>query len=487
MTTTAGLQEVSVAALPPQRLVPVLGADRVAHFQEVAATLQQKLGGHVIWNVSSTAQGGGVAEMLRALLGWARGVGMDARWLVIPGPPEFFALTKRVHNHIYGFAGDGGELGPTEHALYASTLAPSAQELRAVVRAGDVVVLHDPQTAGLADAVRAVGAIVVWRCHIGRDHPNHFSAQGWGFLEPYLRKVDQVVVTLPAFAPPWLTAEQVSAIPPSIDPFSPKNHPLSPEQVRGILVHTGVLQGLPDAAALPTFTRTDGSPDRVDRRADVLQSGPPAPPDVPLVVQVSRWDHAKDMGGVMASFAELVAPRTPAHLLLAGPAVTGVADDPEARAVLLACMQQWSELPDWIRARIHLACLPMADIDENAAIVNAIQRHASVVTQKSLAEGFGLTVAEAMWKGRAVVASAVGGIQAQVVDGASGILLDDPHDLAAFGAALRQLLDDPALAEKLGQGAEQRVRDMFLGDTHLERWVALLLTLLGTASGGATS
>ena len=477
MVRVVSLCEVPVHALPPDRLEEVLGRRRLSTFLETAAQVRDNLDGAIIWNVNSTAGGGGVAEMLRALLPWARGADINTRWLVVSGSPDFFAVTKRVHNHIYGFRGDGGPLGPSERAVYERTLAENAHEIRALIRPGDVVILHDPQTVGLAQAMRTAGATVIWRCHIGRDTPNSLSEEGWAFLRPYIAAVDRVVVTRASFAPPWLSPEQITVIAPSIDPFSPKNQPMTPGMVRHILVHTGLLQGPDGPEPLPVFLRPDGSPGRIDRHADTLQSGPMAPVDVPLVVQISRWDHTKDMGGVMRAFAEEVATHTPAHLLLAGPSVTGVADDPEATQVLLECMQQWQRLPQAVRSRIHLACLPMTNIDENAAIVNAIQRHATVVTQKSLAEGFGLTVTEAMWKARPVVATAVGGIQDQIVTGESGILLDDPHDLPAFGRAVRALIENPALADRLGKAAKARAGELFLGDTHLERWAELVLAL----------
>jgi trehalose synthase len=162
------------------------------------------------------------------------------------------------------------------------------------------------------------------------------------------------------------------------------------------------------------------------------------------VLQVSRWDRLKDMSGVMAGFAEHTAPAGPGHLILAGPAVEGVSDDPEGLAVYEDCLAQWRGLPAEIRRRVMLVTLPLDDVDENAAMVNALQRQAAVVAQKSLAEGFGLTVAESMWKGRPTAGSAVGGIQDQIVDG-TGVLLADPTDLAEFGAALRMLLDRPDL------------------------------------------
>jgi trehalose synthase len=249
-----------------------------------------------------------------------------------------------------------------------------------------------------------------------------------------------------------------------------------PDEVEAVLRYVGLVGG--DGPPPRTgFTRGDGSPGRIDRHADVLQTGPAPPPDAPLVVQVSRWDRMKDMAGVMTAFVKHVDGSIGAHLLLAGPVVTGVADDPEGADVLDECVQVWRQLPHSERTRIHLACVPMRDPDENFVIINAIQRHAAVVTQKSIAEGFGLTVAEAMWKSKPIVASAVGGIVDQIVSGEDGLLIDDPHDLAAFGQAVRRLLDDPAYAASLGANARRRAQAEFLGDRHLERYAQLFAQL----------
>jgi trehalose synthase len=196
-------------------------------------------------------------------------------------------------------------------------------------------------------------------------------------------------------------------------------------------------------------------------------------------VQISRWDRMKDMAGVMSGFVQHVDRSLGAHLILCGPAVAGVADDPEGAEVLDECVGLWRDLPHATRSRVHLACIPMSDPDENAAVVNALQRHASVVVQKSLAEGFGLTVAEAMWKERPVVASAVGGIVDQIEDGTHGLLVDDPRDLRAFGVAVESLLRDSAEAARLAQNARRRVIDQFLGDRHLEQYGALFEQLAG--------
>ena len=193
-----------------------------------------------------------------------------------------------------------------------------------------------------------------------------------------------------------------------------------------------------------------------------------------MVLQVSRWDRLKDMVGVLTGFADhLDDLPEDVHLMLAGPDVAGVTDDPEGAEVLAECRAAYFDRPPEVRRRIHLCSLPMDDIDENAYLVNALQRHASVVVQKSLIEGFGLTVTEPMWKGRPVIASRVGGIQDQIVHGESGVLLDDPADSEAYAAALAQVLGDPEFAARLGEAAHERVRDRYLGDRHLMQYVDL--------------
>jgi trehalose synthase len=218
----------------------------------------------------------------------------------------------------------------------------------------------------------------------------------------------------------------------------------------------------------------------VTRPAAVTGEGRPGPAD-PLVVQVSRWDRLKDMAGVMRGFAEYVAPGGGGYLLLVGPAVAEVSDDPEGAAVFADCLRQWHGLPAAARARILLVTLPLDDVDENAAMVNALQRHATVIAQKSLAEGFGLTVAEGMWKARPVVGSAVGGIIDQIAYG-TGILLPDPRDLKAFGVAVRELLDDPDESGRMGLAAQRYIADHYVGDLHLLRYANLFDAMMSPSA-----
>jgi trehalose synthase len=472
------LTEVEVQALDAARFEPLIGPERMARFEAVAAATRERLGRRAVFNVNSTAAGGGVAEMLQTLLAYARGAGVDARWLVIQGDPSFFAITKRIHNGLYGSAGDRGSLDAAERAHYEAVTRANAEELLAVLTPGDVVLLHDPQTAGLAPALRRAGTMVVWRCHVGCDEPNEWTERAWAFLRPYLEDVEAYVFSRAEFAPGWLDSGRLFVIPPSIDPFSAKNEPISERNVRLALAYAGLLEG-DGAPPIVPFTRRDGSPGRITRRADVVQTGPPPPPDAPLVVQASRWDAMKDMAGVMEGFARHVDHALGAHLVLAGPAVTGVADDPEAAEVYNDCLARWRRLPHARRSRVHLACTPMADPDEAAALVNALQRHATIACQKSLAEGFGLTVAEALWKGTPVVASAVGGIVNQVTSGKDGILVQNPTDLEEFGDALERLLRNPAETAHLGHNGRERATRDLLGDTHLARYADVLATLLG--------
>jgi len=468
------LTEVDVRPADIGRFESLIGAERMAHLRAVARELERALAGGSIVNVNSTAVGGGVAELLQTLLAYARGAGIHARWLVVGAEPDFFAITKRIHNGLYGTPGDGGDLGDAERRRYEETLEPNGEALAAALRPRDVVLLHDPQTAALAPGLRAAGVPVVWRCHVGRDEPNEWTERSWEFLRPYVGDVDGYVFSREGFAPAWVDRARLTVIPPSIDPFSPKNQPLDPEDVAAMLAGVGLLE--PESrSSEPRFARRDGSFGRIERTLDLVGDGP-IPRGVPIVLQASRWDAMKDMPGVMEAFARVVAPNRDAHLVLSGPAVRGVTDDPEAVAVFDECVRRREALPAEIRRRVHLACTPMDDPDEAAAIVNAQQRYATVVVQKSLAEGFGLTVVEAMWKARPVVASRVGGIVDQITDGEHGLLVG-ATDLEAFGAAVDGLLGDPAEAGRLAANAYERARTHFLGDRHLIQYGEALAAL----------
>jgi trehalose synthase len=400
------LTSVDVGTMPLERFATVLLPEPLNELQQGIREAPEVLAGRRVWNVSSTASGGGVAEMLTTLLAYARGIGVDARWEVIGGGAGFFELTKRIHNRLHGFPGDGGPLGEAERDLYEASLVASGEALARIVRSGDIVIFHDPQTAGLVPVMRACGVPVVWRCHVGVDQPNALVRETWRFLEPYVAAADVAVFSRAEFVWDGLDPARVAIITPSLDAFAPKNQLLDEPTVAAILNVSGLC---PDGSSAPAaFERMDGTPDLVRRRATLTEERTLRPGEN-CVLQISRWDALKDPRGVVAGFAEYIAPHCDAHLVCAGPDVDGVADDPEGARVLDDVREQWARLPRGLRTRIHLAVLPVADPQENGAIVNALQRSAAVVVQKSLAEGFGLTVAEAMWKGRPVAASRIGG------------------------------------------------------------------------------
>jgi trehalose synthase len=323
---------------------------------------------------------------------------------------------------------------------------------------------------------------VIWRCHIGHDEINEEVELGWRFLAPYVRDASAYVFSRASYVPPILEASRAHVIAPSIDPFSPKNQLLGEEAVHAILTHTGIVGGRLDGPTV--FAREDGTPGRVDRIAESIREGPPPAVETPLVVQVSRWDRLKDPMGVLTAFAQL--DRDDAHLVLAGPNTAGIIDDPEDVAVYAATVETWRALPDAVRRRCHVVSLPTADVGENAAVVNALQRHATVIVQKSLHEGFGLTVSEAMWKGRPVVASAVGGIRDQVDDGVQGLLLRDPTDRAEFVEALRRILGDTAAAHRMGHAGHERVLERYLGVDSLLRYGGLIESLDAAVAAAAS-
>jgi trehalose synthase len=470
------MHEVEVSSMSPDRFRSVLPPERLAAFERGIEDGRRLLAGRVVWNVNSTARGGGVAELLQSLVAYARGAGVDVRWVVIEGTTEFFAITKRIHNRLHGSLGDGGPLDDETRRVYEQVLVDNLPPLADQVRPGDIVIVHDPQPAGLIAPLQAAGAAVIWRCHVGLDHPNDLAREAWRFLHPYVEDADAIVFSRESFAWEGLDRDRIVVIAPSIDVFSPKNIDLDAETVMAVLRASAIFSDgtEPEPA---TFVRQDGTPGRVSRRAEIAQTAP-LRPDTRVVLQVSRWDALKDPLGVIRGFAEHVPQSTGAHLMYAGPAAAAVADDPEGARVLREALELYENLASEQRDRVHLATLPMDDPEENAIIVNALQRHSSVIVQKSLAEGFGLTVSEAMWKARPVVASRIGGIETQIVDGESGVLLDDPRDLKAYGDAVSGLLLDPERAAQIGARARERVREEFTSPRSLLDYLRLFHRVL---------
>ena len=232
--------EVPVEPLPLELLNPALGVEAWSRLAAVLATAARSLAGRTIWMVNSTPAGGGVAELLRALMPYWRGAGLEVRWVVLRAPPHFFTVTKRLHNWLHGYPGDGGELGDSERQTYERVLAATAERLTAGVRPGDLVVLHDPQTAGLAPALAMTGAQVVWRSHVGADQFNELTWAAWEFLAGYVGAAAALVFTRLGFVPSQLAGMPVSVIAPCIDPCATKNRELAPATSAAILARSGI-------------------------------------------------------------------------------------------------------------------------------------------------------------------------------------------------------------------------------------------------------
>ncbi|MDQ4109271.1 MAG: glycosyltransferase [Actinomycetota bacterium] len=465
-------------AFRPRSIATLEGLARPAHldrFRRAGAAVADQLEGHTLWHVNSTSEGGGVAELLHQLLGYVAECGISCRWMVLEGDQDFFRVTKRIHNRLHGSLGDGGPLEHGEREEYLRVIKRELTPLLDLVRPGDVAVLHDPQTSGLAGRLVDAGLRVVWVCHVGVDTPTDVARSAWDFLRGEVEPAHAYVFSRRGYIWEGLARRKARVIPPCIDPTSGKNVELEPGAIDAVLGTAGVLSTFQPKKevhlALPDLGDVT-----VSRRASAVEEAP-APVDAPLVVQVSRWDRLKDHVGVLHGFARHVRRDLDAHLLLVGPATSSVADDPEGAEVLAENVAAWSRLPPRQRAAVHVLSLPVEDRLENAIVVNALQRQAEVVVQKSLAEGFGLTVAEAMWKRRPVVGSRVGGIQEQIVDGRSGLLVN-AVDRKALGQAVSSLIRDVGFAQAIGHAARARVRGRYLPPHFLGAHLELVQLIL---------
>jgi trehalose synthase len=465
------VEQVDLPKLALDAFRDVFSAERlgsiVAELRIKASGLQER----AVIHINSTAKGGGVAEMLAMLVPYMQDLGINASWLVIKGDQHFFEITKRIHNGLHGFPGDGGALSLPEERHFEKISEYNAQQIAHTLNPGDIVVFHDPQTAGMIPILKKTGILVFWRCHVGADfQENHCVERAWKFLQPFIAHADKLIFTKEQFVPKFVAMDKVSIIYPSISAFSPKNQVMSPQTALAIVQHLGIVSIVRKENSNPAldFIRLDGKRSQVHRFADILHAGPLPNPTDPMILQISRWDRLKDMSGVMRAFVDFVLPKhKDAYLVLAGPSVHGVSDDPEGAAAYNDCISQWRSLPHFQRARVQLVCLPMRDVDENAAMVNALQTHATIITQKSLQEGFGLTVTEALWKRKPVVASAVGGIKDQIQDGINGLLLKNPRDLESFGHLINDLLDNTELRNRLAEQGHEFVLNNFLATRHL--------------------
>ncbi|MDP2344093.1 MAG: glycosyltransferase [Deltaproteobacteria bacterium] len=464
---------------------------RVAPFLAQGRELARHLGTSRVWMVNSTASGGGVAEMLPHTCGLLREAGLDVRWLVLePDDHRFFAITKGLHHKLHGRHG-AIELDDDAAGAFAQVSAEAARALIEHLEPGDVVVVHDPQPCGLAALLpAALSSRLVWRCHVGVPFENEHTEAAWAFLQPLLEPYHALVFTSERYVPARWKPRSV-VIQPAIDPLSHKNRELAPYKLLGILRSAGLL----DDDEAPRWARFASRASRwLEGRFE--SSALPRLLSSPVILQVSRFDRLKGFERAIAAFrvlaenglAQVRRLRAPpdraddeiarSQLVLAGPDPSGVADDPEALAVLEDLCRRRDALPPAIAARVHIVKLPMVDARENALMVNALQRMASLIVQPSVEEGFGLTVTEALWKAVPVVASNVGGIAQQIRPGIDGLIVDDADDADAFAAALLRSLVLTKVSERMARSGRRRVAELFLSVREATQWLDVIEKLV---------
>ena len=481
------------------RLNDYEGFSRLAHsvvdLRAEARQVAPLLEGRTIWMVNSTETGGGVAEMLPTMVALLRDLGFSTEWVVVETDrAEFFALTKRLHNLVHG-EGDP-ELGPADREVFESVNRENAADLRRWVKPGDVLVVHDPQPMPLAAMLADVGLHCLWRCHIGLDETNRQTRAAWTFLRPYAAAYANAVFSAPEYIPDYF-ASGATVVYPALDPLTEKNAEMSVHKIVGVLSNAALITN-PGPVLTPHF-------DSVAER--LLPNGTFAPANMvedigllfrPIVTEISRWDRLKGFAPLMDAFALLKEnlradpPPDPldrrrlelARLVLAGPDPASVSDDPEGLEVLEDLAERYRAYPADVQRDVAVLALPMASRQENAMMVNAIQRTSSIVVQNSLREGFGLTVTEAMWKGLPVLSNrrAVGPRQ-QIRDGLDGCLVDDPRDVVSLARAIRDMLGEPRRREAWGRSAQRRAQEQFLVFSQLDSWLRLLAeTVRGRAA-----
>lgn len=467
-------------------------APAVDALRQEARPIAERLRGRTIWMVNSTAQGGGVSEMLPGIVTHLRELGMAVEWVVIQSQDDrFFQLTKRVHNLLHG-EGEPG-LDEEDRALFEAVNADNADVLRPRLGPRDILVVHDPQPMPLAGLLADRGITAIWRCHIGLDRETDHTRAAWRFLEPYAEAYAHAVFSAPEYVPPYLEGRS-SIVFPALDPLTPKNRTLHVQETVALLERAGLLRD-PGPRVLPPFRHPA-------RRLQQDGSFAPAlePDDLglltrPIVTQVSRWDRLKGFLPLMRGFAEFrreLQEDPPGDLLerrrlsltrlvLAGPDPDAVDDDPEGAEVLDELREAYRALDEGCRADVAIIALPMHDLAENALVVNALQRVSTVVVQNSLREGFGLTITEAMWKGVPVLTnSAACGPRQQVRDSVDGRLIADPEDPLQVAAALHSMLRHPDRLHDWGLSAQRQVYDHFLVYAQLGHWLRLLDRVCGS-------
>ncbi|MHC4469892.1 MAG: glycosyltransferase [Planctomycetota bacterium] len=460
-------------------------APAVRELRSEASSRMSVLKGRRLVMVNSTAQGGGVAEMLPRIVTILRELGLPTEWVVMGSDdPDFFRLTKKLHNLIHGVGKP--EVNSGERELYEKVNRQNATQLESFLQPGDLLVVHDPQPMAIARYVRDdIDVAPIWRCHIGLDERVPATRAAWNFLKPYAEAYEHGVFSAPEYIPDFFSG-RASIIHPALDPLSHKNRDISPHKLTGILCNAGLF-----LAHQPVLT--SAFPKQVQRLqpngrfASALQTEDLGLLFRPVVTQVSRWDRLKGWLPLLEAFVHL---KRTLHerpglsirhrrrlditrLVLAGPDPDAIQDDPEGQEVIAELCQRYRSIPPEIQRDIALLSLPMDSRKQNALIVNALQRVSTVVVQNSIQEGFGLTATEAMLKGRAVLVSHACGLRQQVRDEMDGRMCHNPEDPSNLATFLDGMLAHPRLRTIWGRSAQRRAFEEFLVFTQVRNWLRL--------------
>ncbi len=460
-------------------------APLVRELQAEAQPIARALAGRTLWMVNSTEQGGGVAEMLPTMVALLRELGISTEWVVIEAEePAFFRITKQLHNLIHG-SGEA-DLGASERDVYEAVNRRNAAELRPLLHAGDILAVHDPQPMPLAGMLRDADLTCIWRCHIGLDDETPETRTAWEFLAPYAAAYDQAIFSAPEYIPRFFR-HRSRVLYPAIDPLTDKNRELPLHKLVGVLANAALVRDTGPVLTPPyDHLARRLAPSGVFEAANghdeigVLSR--------PIVTQISRWDRLKGYLPLLRAFA-LLKERARARggdgvqarrlhltrLVLAGPDPDAVADDPEGVVVIEELRRAYLDLPAELQRDVAILALPMVDRRQNALMVNALQRASSIVVQNSLREGFGLTIAEAMWKRVPVLSNTRAcGPRQQVRDRIDGRMVRDPTAPETLASALNEMLAASGLRETWGRSGQRRVHDQFLIFTQLRGWLQLL-------------
>lgn len=462
-------------------------APAVSDLRAEATLIAPRLAGRNVWMVNSTDAGGGVAEMLPRLIPLLRELGFSAHWAVIQTENvEFFNLTKRLHNLIHGDGRSGRDISASERETFEAVNRDNADSLKQHLGRHDILVVHDPQPVALGRMLAEEMKLrAIWRCHIGLDHHTEETRTAWRFLRDYLEPYRHALFSAPEYIPSYLVGRS-SILHPALDPMSHKNRDLAVTKLVGILCNSGLQKAhepVPTAAYQHRVRRLapDGSY-KIPGEFGLLFR--------PIILQVSRWDRLKGWLPLLEGFSRMKARVGQgaaenqrirnkrrlqlARLVLAGPDPASIQDDPEGIEVFEQLKEAYRKLDPEMQEDVVILMLPMASRKENALIVNALQRCASIVVQNSLQEGFGLTVTEAMWKHVAVLGSHACGIRQQIRDGIDGRLIRDPENADEIASQLFELVVDPAQRHLLGVRAQRRVHESFLIFSQLAHYIRML-------------